>query len=613
MARKSRGVYVMIISVLIFAIFMVVLELNKNTILGWILALAVYAGFFIFYRMFLKERGFVLRAGSVAILIVIFAGILFISMPPIKSVPAVAYKNPKITEEVTVSQGKVTGVYTEDEKVEVFAGIPYAKAPIGELRWKEPQNPDNWEGVLRADTFAPMSMQPRNLPILDSLTQIIGFHDYKISLKDNYIRPMSEDSLYLNIWKPANIENEEINENGLPVLVYIHGGSLQTGQPWYEDYSGEGLARKGVIVVNMGYRLGIFGFHASDELSAESINGTTGNYGLLDQIKALEWVRDNIAAFGGNPDNVTLAGESAGSVCVSALCTSPLAKGLFVRAIGESSGASAPMPGHSYRSLEEAKETGRKIEAELNVSSVDELRALSDKELVKYANEDHHITVDGYVLEKSPYEVYLAGENNEQALLNGFNGAEAEAFLIGANTKKNGFEDRMEESFGDFASEILKLYPVSDDKESYRANADIYSALWFSYGHYCWTRQVKAQGLPVYEYIFTKKNGRLSDWHGGEMIYCYGNVSKNSLYNESDVRLSDIMSEYWANFAKYGNPNGKAGEQSVLGSGEELPLWNEATDGTKVFELGENIGEITDPYLRLHQLFDIHQDFKVKE
>ena len=179
--------------------------------------------------------------------------------------------------------------------MEVYAGIPYAKPPVGELRWREPQDPEPWEGVLAADHFAPMSMQPQNAAWYSSMAQIIGYHDYEISLDDNFRDLNSEDALYLNIWKPAG------EQENLPVLVYIHGGSLQTGQPWYADYSGEGLARKGVIVVNMGYRLGVFGFLADEELMAESPNGTTGNYGLLDQIKALEWVRDNIAAFGGDP------------------------------------------------------------------------------------------------------------------------------------------------------------------------------------------------------------------------------------------------------------------------------------------------------------------------
>ena len=173
-----------------------------------------------------------------------------------------------------------------------------------------------------------MSMQVVQPPVISSLAQIIGYHDWSASLSDNWRPPVSEDSLYLNIWKPRGIcEN-------LPVIVYIHGGSLQTGQPWYDDYSGESFAENGVITVNMGYRLGIFGFLAEGSLLEE--DGTTGNYGLLDQIKALEWVRDNIAQFGGNPGNVTIIGESAGAVCVDALCVSPLAKGLFAKAVLES-------------------------------------------------------------------------------------------------------------------------------------------------------------------------------------------------------------------------------------------------------------------------------------
>ena len=321
---------------------------------------------------------------------------LFNTVGPVKLHPAVEGKNGGVTDVVTVSGGQLTGVYTADQAVEVYAGIPYAAPPVGELRWREPQDPAPWSGVLAADAFAPMSMQPQDPVIYSSLAQIVGYHDYKISLTDNYRDANAEDALYLNIWKPAGAQEK------LPVLVYIHGGSLQTGQPWYADYRGEGLARKGVIVVNMGYRLGVFGFLATEELQAESPNGTTGNYGLLDQIKALEWVQENIAAFGGDPDNVTLAGESAGSACVTALCTSPLAKGLFRRAIGESSTVTAPAPTHSFRLLDQALATGAETLARFGVSSVEELRQLDAETLVAAADVNPQMTVDGYVLPQTP-------------------------------------------------------------------------------------------------------------------------------------------------------------------------------------------------------------------
>ena len=250
---KAKKVLFVIFSALIFLLMIAALELNKNTVWGFVLAAVITAGFYAVHRVIIKKNDkWYWRLASWLGWLLLFAGVLFLTWPPVQAVPAVSVKNPEPTGIITVAQGDLQGVYNEDKSVEVYTGIPYAKPPVGELRWKEPQDPDKWDGVLVADHFAPMSMQPQKLPMYNSLAQIIGYHDYKISLDDNTIPPVSEDSLYLNIRKPAG------NTDNLPVLVYIHGGSLQTGQPWYEDYSGEGLAKNGVIVVNMGYRLGVF-------------------------------------------------------------------------------------------------------------------------------------------------------------------------------------------------------------------------------------------------------------------------------------------------------------------------------------------------------------------
>ncbi|MBQ1792285.1 MAG: carboxylesterase family protein, partial [Oscillospiraceae bacterium] len=312
--KKPRPLF-WVFFVLFSLLFLVLLELNKNTVLGWILAILLLGAYAVFYaRTLSKKSGFVRVAGFLGLMLLLMGLLFYLTVGPVKRRPAVEGPNGGVTDIITVADGQLTGVLTADKAVEVYTGIPYAAPPVGDLRWREPQDPEPWDGVLKADTFAPMSMQPRNSAIYNSLSQIVGFHDYEVSLDDHFREANSEDSLYLNIWKPAGPQQD------LPVLVFIHGGALQTGQPWYADYRGEGLARKGVLAVNMGYRLGVFGFLATDELAAESPNGTTGNYGLLDQIKALEWVQANIAAFGGDPDNVTIAGESAGSACVSALC-----------------------------------------------------------------------------------------------------------------------------------------------------------------------------------------------------------------------------------------------------------------------------------------------------
>lgn len=562
-------------------------------LLGWVLAIGLFAGYAFLLRRVWPGARWYARLGAFLALTLLLLVVFRVTEGPVRRRPAVEGKNPAVTEIVTVEQGQLTGVFTPDGAVEVYAGIPYAAPPVGDLRWREPQDPAPWEGVLRADTFAPMSMQVVNSNLYSSLAQIIGYHDYRISLHDNFRDAVSEDSLYLNIWKPAGAQEK------LPVIVYVHGGSLQTGQPWYADYSGEGLARRGVIVVNFGYRLGAFGFYADEELMAESPNGTTGNYGLLDQIKALEWVRANIAAFGGDPANVTLAGESAGSACVSALCTSPLAKGLFVRVIGESSTVTAPRPAHSYRLLDEALETGRATRERFGASSLAEMRAVPAEKLAAAMDSNHHMTIDGYALTKSPYEAYLAGENHEQAQLQGCNSEEGTPFILFGMAKLKNYEEKVRALFGDYADEVLSLYPAATDQEAKENWIDLYSAWFFTYGHYCWTRQASAQGLPVYEYYFTKQNGRLGPWHSGEEVYCWGNIpAASKLYDTSDRELSEIFCSYFANFARTGDPNG-----------EGLPIWEPTADGTRVLELGEGVYMREERYLPLYDILDRMQGF----
>ena len=586
MKMKKAGPGFWIFYVLFALIVLSALELNKNTLLGWGLALVLLLGYAVWRAK--KPCAFPVRLCCFALLLAALFGVFRHTEGPVRLHPAVEGKNGGVTEIVTVSDGQLTGVYTADRAVEVYAGIPYAAPPVGGLRWREPQDPQPWEGVLAADAFAPMSMQPQNSPLYSSLAQIIGYHDYKISLSDNFREPNSEDALYLNVWKPAG------EREGLPVLVYVHGGSLQTGQPWYADYSGEGLARKGVIVVNMGYRLGVFGFLAAEELQAESPNGTTGNYGLLDQIKALEWVRDNIAAFGGDPDNVTLAGESAGSACVSALCTSPLAKGLFRRVIGESSTVTAPRPAHSFRTLGSALETGAKTMERFGCASIEEMRALSAETLVAAADVNHHMTVDGYVLTQTPYEAYQKGEHNEEAILHGFNAQEGGPFLLMSRTGLKNFESRVRGYFGDCADEVLALYAPATDKEASAMWTDIYSAFFFTHGHSCWDRQAAASGIPSYEYYFSRDNGRLGAWHSGEEVYCYGNIPADSgLYDDADRALAELFSSYFANFCRTGDPNG-----------EGLPRWEQGGEGTALLELGDNVGMIENPFRAIDAILD---------
>ncbi|MBR3312072.1 MAG: carboxylesterase family protein [Solobacterium sp.] len=561
------------------------LELNQNSIAGWIMWVIWIAAFIAFAKNRISSSFFI-----VLLLWISFAAvsalIIRLSWPQVKPVAAVPEKDPEYTDIYHTEKGDVRGVYNKDHTVEIFTGIPYAKPPVGDLRWRKPQDPEIWTGVKDCDHFAPMSMQKTNLPVISSLAQIIGYHDYKISFSDNRIPPVSEDSLYLNIWKPAG-ESEN-----LPVAVYIHGGSLQTGQPWYADYSGEGFAKEGVIVVNMGYRLGVFGFLADEEMMAEE--GTAGNFGLLDQIKALEWVRDNIASFGGDPDNVTLIGESAGAVCVDALCVSPLAEGLFERVILESSTISSPEPPHSYRSLTDALASGEKLKEKYHCSSLDELRKIPADKLAGEMETQHHVTPDGYVFTDDPYVLRKAGIHNEKAILHGFNKEESGPFIIFGHAKMNNYREKIQTFFGSYTDEVLDLYPAENDAEADRYWAEIYGALFFNYSHYCLNRLAAENQIPVYEYLFSKTNKRLSCWHSGELVYAFHVIPETSaLYDDSDRKLSDMMKRFWVNFIRTGNPNG-----------EGLPEMEMNDDNTKVMEFGDHTGMIEEPYLKLYDIMD---------
>ncbi len=580
--------------ILAAVVFAFLLEIGKHTLAGWILTAVLLAAYAFFrltrFRELSRGKKALARLGLVAV----FSLILLISWPPMKRVPAVDAARPEETGVVTVAQGRLTGVYTKDRAVEVYAGIPYAEPPVGELRWKEPQPAGPWEGVLKADHFGPMSMQTVHSAYYDSVYTMVGYHDYRISLRDNYRPAVSEDSLYLNVWKPAGEQKD------LPVLVYIHGGSLQTGQPWFADYSGEGLAREGIVVVNMAYRLGVFGFFADAELAAESPNGSTGNYGLLDQIEALRWVQANIAAFGGDPGNVTVAGESAGSACVTALCTSPLAKGLFRRVTAESSTVTAPEPAHSFRLMDEALAAGAATKKRFSASSVSDLRKVPAEKIVSELNSHHHMTVDGYALTETPYESYAKGIHNEEAQFMGFNSKESAPFILFQSVTTENYPKMIRSVFPEeLAKRVLALYPYATNAEARKAWAEVFSALFFVYGHFCWQRQATENGVPTYVYYFTKENGRLGPWHSGEEIYLYRNIPERSLlFNSRDRELSLEMSGYFLNFIRTGDPNGAG-----------LPVWEAGSDAYRVMEFGETTGMTDFPYREMSAILDELQHF----
>ncbi len=586
-AKMKTGA--ILLFVLAALVMLALLELGRYTLVGWVLTALLLVGFLLLYPRISPK---LLRLAAWLGLIALFALILKLSTPPFRAIPAVEGKDPAVTGVVTVAQGELTGLVSADGSVEVYAGIPYARPPVGELRWREPQEPEPWEGVRACDAFAPMSMQQTHSALYDTLYRLIGYHELKLRLGDNCREPVSEDSLYLNVWKPAG-EQEK-----LPVIFFIHGGSLMTGQPSYTDYNGEALAKKGVIMITFGYRLGVFGYFADEALAAESPNGTTGNYGLLDQIAALRWVHENIAAFGGDPDNITVAGESAGSSSVNALCCSPLTEGLFRRAIGESSGITAVRPYHTFRTMDEALEMGRAIKAEQGVSSIEALRAIPAGQLVqtKYANDS--MTVDGYALTEQPYLSYEKGLNHEEALLNGFNGHEAEAFRLLQSVEPERYPAAVQRLLGEEAERYLALAPAADKKEATECFNRLLGVCWFAYSHYDWSRRLTGQGKPVYEYCFTKQNGAIGDWHSGEMIYAYGNVWRSPAnYGADDLALSETMLSYWVNFARTGDPNGPG-----------LPAWPTTAEAPgELLNFDSEVRMIPDPFAEIYPIVDDHQ------
>lgn len=573
-------------------LFGAVLELNKNTIIGWILLVILAVIFPVLYMTKLSNGRWFVKLIAWLAYFALFFGILLATWPPVKAVPASDDPKPEQTGTIMTEDGLVRGVYSKDHTVEIYTGIPYAKAPVGDLRWRKPQDPEPWDGILECDHFAPMSMQTTNLPIYDSLVRIIGYSDYKISLKDNYIPPVSEDSLYINVWKPAG-EHEN-----LPVLVYIHGGTLQSGQAWTKDYDGKSFAKNGIVTVNLGYRLGVFGYYTDMELMAEE--GTAGNFGLLDQIKALEWVRDNIAAFGGDPNNVTIVGESAGSACIDALCVSPLAKGLFRRAVLESSTLSSVNPPHSYRDFETALKSGQSLKERYNCSTVEDLRKLDAKTIVGELSTQHYLTNDGYALLDSPYNTRMSGVHNEEALLHGYNLEESGPFIMFSHANMKNYENRVRAYFRDYADDVLAIYNPTTNKEADEYWAIIYGAVFFNYPHYCLNRLAVKEGIPVYEYLFSKSNGMLSSWHSGELIYVFKNLEGKKLFDEVDYKLSETMHSYWANFATNGDPNG-----------EGLPTFPQNTNSAHLLELGDQVQVIDEPYLALYEVMDRMYGFEI--
>jgi para-nitrobenzyl esterase len=469
-----------------------------------------------------------------------------------------------------VEGGVIQGTVTED--LIIYKGIPFAAPPVGDLRWKAPQPLEKWEGVKQTTEYAPAPMQG-----------------------GNPASGKSEDCLYLNVWSPAKTANEK-----LPVLVWIYGGGFSFGSISDPVHNGENLARKGVVVVSVAYRVGQIGFLAHPELSAENPNGVSGNYGLLDMIAGLQWVQNNIDAFGGDPEKVTIFGESAGGIAVSMLCASPLAKGLFHGAISQSGGSFGPTrpttyPGENMKTLEQAEQDGIEYAKGFGFSSIEELRSIEAEYLIPkgWTLPGSWPVVDGYVIPDDQFTLYQNGNYNDVPVLLGYNSDEGLSFPSGRTPEE--YIAYLNERFGPYADKLLDAYPLSKNTVA-RSARNLMRDAAFGWHTWSWaTLQSKTRKSDVYYYFFDQhpehpEGSPQADHgtpHGVDVPYVFMHINAdNPYFSESDIEVSEIMGTYWTNFAKYSNPNG-----------ENVPEWPAFNfENPSVLYLGKNnfIGPVPD-------------------
>jgi para-nitrobenzyl esterase len=494
--------------------------------------------------------------------------------------------------QVRTEAGAVEGTTSADGAVQIFKGIPYAKPPVGALRWKEPQPLAHWKGVRRATEFGARCMQG---PVFGDM----AFRD----------AGMNEDCLNLNVWTPKASADAK-----LPVMVWIYGGGFQAGATSEGRQDGEALAHKGVVVVSMNYRLGIFGFFSYPELTKESLHHASGNYGLLDQAAALRWVHKNIAAFGGDPESVTIFGESAGSFSVSALMASPISKELVHRAIGES----GAFFGRTLRTkpLADSEADGAKFGEENGATTIQQLRTMSAQQILEASFKDKNFfrfnpNIDGYFFPESPVETYKKGNQAHIALLAGWNhdeGSYRAFFGADAPTKEN-YAKKITEISGDKAPDVLRLFPGETDEQAKESAGLLSTASFIGYGTWKWIEaQTQLKGPAVYRYEFDQapplpESGAPSDavptaYHSAEIEYVFGMLKSKKLpWRDEDFILSDQMGSYWTNFAKTGDPNGA-----------DLPPWPkyDAQGGYTVMHLVAKPHADKDQTRLQYVLLDIH-------
>jgi para-nitrobenzyl esterase len=465
-------------------------------------------------------------------------------------------------EPVGLTYGQVSGVELENG-LTVYRGIPFAAPPVGDLRWQPPQPPTPWQGVRSADTFGPACVQGRSAL-------------------------MSEDCLYLNVWTKA-----ESAEASLPVMVWIHGGGWGSGASSVGTYDGFGFADKGVVLVSVNYRMNAFGFMAHPALSAESERGVSGNYGILDHVAALEWVRDNVRGFGGDPGNVTIFGESAGGASIYALLATPLAKGLFHRAISESTWITPTNVTHLTRHngfSDSAEERGRRAIAakldELGGSDHDDvlsaMRAMSADELMDMPF-SVSLAEDGWVIPRAPAEIFASGSHNVVPLLAGVNDGEGLMFVRPDRTFDTVDEQRAArlQEWGEHGRGMADHYLAKTADTLYPSEVDYNTDLWFARPNREILNANAGAAADTFMYVFTRNLRDPSQRapHAMELRYVFQTLPDDA--SETDVRLSDLVSDYWVQFATSGNPN-RSG----------LPAWPAYDAGDQPHQiLGAEVGQ----------------------
>jgi para-nitrobenzyl esterase len=498
---------------------------------------------------------------------------LFFSLG-ILALPAIALAQ---SPTVITESGALSGVGKNG--LSIYMGVPFAAPPLGDLRWRAPAPVAPWTGTRKADAFAPACMQEG------------------VSMPGEAPPTVSEDCLYLNVWTPAKSAHEH-----LPVLVWIYGGGYTNGSASMPLYWGDQLAQKGVLVVTIAYRVGPLGFLALPELTRESGHQSSGNYGLMDQLAALEWIHRNISAFGGDAKNLTIAGQSAGSMCVSILMASPRAAGLFQRAIGESGGLFEPVQLAPRYLLANAEHDGEKYALSLNAPSVKQLRQLPAAALLKgSAGDVSHPVIEPYVLPVAPFETFTAGKQNDVPLLLGSNAEEARALVDISHVTNASFNKDLASSVGALPPPLVAAYPHATDQEAQQAMIDLQTDLRFGWDMWAWARLQAATGKnPVFYYSFRQKPpfpaGSVYDgWgasHFSELWYVFNHQDQSPWsWSAADRKLADEMSSYWVNFVISGDPNTPHNaHKSRDPNSTSLPTWPPFTDTeSKVLYLADPI------------------------